>query len=351
MGSKSSTSAPVSNTSQADNRVAIGNDGASVGAFGSYYRDSSSATASAWNSGNTNSVDTRVSDSSVRDYSTRYADNSSRTFDDHSLQDFSSQFSDSSNRSTTVTDNSSRDNSTRWTDNSSRDNSTKWTDSSTRSSSVSVSDASSRDYSTTLTDSSSRNWWQDASTTDASQRNYLYDSSNRSSNSDSSSRNWWQDASTTDASQRSYAYDSSNRSSTDSHNVTNVTTTDAGMVEIAKLTTGLQHAITENQGDAVKTIARFGSDAITTQAQAATNLFATGSAEAGKAWGHTIDASSELIDRLLTTAQGTITGAQTVARDAIQSYQPTDNANAGNMKIAIIGAVAMIAASLLARRA
>lgn len=303
MGSRSTTSAPTSTTMQADNRVAIGNDGASVGSFGSYYRDQS--TASAWNSGNTSSIDTRVSDNSVR------------TFDDHSLQDFSQYFSDSSNRSTNVSDSSSRT----W---SSADNSNR---------SVNVSDTSSRDNSTKLTDSSSRTW--SSSTADNSNRSI--------SVSDTSSR----DSSThlADSSSRSYLYDSSNRS------VTNITTTDPGLVEAAKFTSALQQAISENQGDAVKSIARFGSDAITRQSQAATDLFATGSAEAGKAWGHTIDASSELIDKLLTTAQGTITGAQSVARDAISSYQPSDSATAGNYRAAIIGAVAIVGAALISRRA
>lgn len=290
MGSKSNTAAPTTTTSQADNRVVLGNDAASIGAFGTYMRDSGNSWADLSNVGNTSTVtnDMGISDSSVR------------TWDDHSLTDYSSAFTDNSNRAVTT----------------------------------SVTDQSVRDFSTQLSDSSSRS--------------YAYDGSNRSTTSTAYTSD------SRDSSSRSYALDSSNRSTTDSHNIFNYTTTatDAGAVEIARMGSALQQALSEGQGDAVKTIARFGADAITSQAQAATDLFATGSAEASKAWGHTIDASAEMIDKLLTTAQGTITGAQTVARDAISSYMPSENkAMDSSTKVAIIGALAVLAAAFITKRA
>lgn len=115
-------------------------------------------------------------------------------------------------------------------------------------------------------------------------------------------------------------------------NANNTTTTtynafDPGAIELAdhsaRLTAGLQQAIAESQGDTVTAIAKFGSNAITTQAQAATDLYATGSAEAGKAWGHTVDVAGELLDRLMTTTAGVSASAQSVAANAIQAYAPS----------------------------
>lgn len=146
-----------------------------------------------------------------------------------------------------------------------------------------------------------------------------------------------------DSSTRSSSVD--NRSTVDSRNqsTVNYTGTDGGAVKIAQFNSALLEAVSSNQGDTVKTLAQMGARGITDQARAATDLFATSSTEAGKAWGHTIDKSSELIDRLLTTAQGTITGAQTVARDAISSYQPTENKTAGTMQYSLLAAAAIAA--------
>lgn len=146
-----------------------------------------------------------------------------------------------------------------------------------------------------------------------------------------------------DLSTRSSSVD--NRSTVDSRNqsTVNYTGTDGGAVKIAQFNAALLEAVSSNQGDTVKTLAQMGARGITDQARAATDLFATSSTEAGKAWGHTIDKSSELIDRLLTTAQGTITGAQTVARDAISSYQPTENKTAGTMQYSLLAAAAIAA--------
>ncbi len=289
MGSKSSTSNPTTTTSQADNRVAVGNDGANIGSFGTYKRNSDNS--SAWNSGNTsNSNNTNQTSFDVYD-------SSSRDYSDHSVKSWSDarDFSNRSTNSTSfqVNDSSSRDNSDRRTFTDSRDLSNR----STTSNSFQVNDSSSRDSSDrrTFTDSRDLSSWTDS-----------------------------RDMS-------SYSY----------------TGTDGGSVQIAQFNAGLLQAVSENQGDTVRALAQMGARGITDQAAAATNLFATGSAEATKAWGHTVDKSSELIDRLLTTAQGTITGAQTVARDAISSYQPTENKTAGTMQYALIAAAGIAAIFIL----
>lgn len=246
MGSSSSTTSPSTTTSQQDNRVAVGNDGASVGAFGSYYRNQTSA--SAWNSGNTNTNEFRVDDSSVHDFSTKIADS----------RDLSTRIADSHD----------------------------WSDSSVRNTSSSIGVTDSRDLSTYFSDSSARDY--------------------------------------------------SNRS------VTNVTGTDGGSVQMAQWNAQLLGAVSEQQTDAVRLIAKMGADGVSRQAEAATSLFATGSAEASAAWGHTVDKSYDAIDKLLTSAQFTVAGAQTVARDAISSFQPTANAEAaGSSRIALYAGLAV----------
>lgn len=181
---------------------------------------------------------------------------------------------------------------------------------------------------------------------------YALDSSDRST------RNSWLDASDrsswssnySDSSQRNLSTsisDSSSRNS-DDHSVINYTTTDGSAAEIARYNAALLSGVSMDQTEATKTIAKFGTDAIGTLSQAATNLFATGSADAAASWAHTIDKSGELIDHLLLTAQNTVTGAQGIAGAAIASYQPTANKDSGELsKIAMYAAIAGVALVLL----
>lgn len=135
------------------------------------------------------------------------------------------------------------------------------------------------------------------------------------------------------------------------HNITNVAYSDPGAVQLGAMNAGLLQAVSENNGETVRALAKMGTDSLATSAAAATDLFATGSGNATQAWGQTIDAAGELIDRMMTNASATITGAQTVARDAISSYQPSDNkASDTQMRIALLGAAAVLAAALLTRR-
>lgn len=144
--------------------------------------------------------------------------------------------------------------------------------------------------------------------------------------------------------------DLSNRSTT----TLNYTGTDGGAVDgavqLGKLNAGLLQALGEDQGDTVKVIARMGVDNLNTTAGAATNLFATAADNTAASWTHTVDKSADLLDRMLTNAQATITGAQTVATDAMSAYQPSDNKTADTMKYAVIAAAA-IAALYLMRKA
>lgn len=193
-----------------------------------------------------------------------------------------------------------------------------------------VQDSSSRD--------SSQHW------TDLSSRDY----SDRSTRTTSSNTSFQvNDSSSRDSSDRRTFSDSRDQSDRSTYTVSN-TGTDAA--RIVDLNNGLLHAVNSSNGDTVRLLTAMGTDGIRTQAQAATNLFATGSAEASKAWGHTIDQASTVIDKLLQSASSTITGAQTVARDAISSYQPTDNKTADTtMKYALL-AIAGVAAILILKK-
>ena len=122
--------------------------------------------------------------------------------------------------------------------------------------------------------------------------------------------------------------------------------TDGGAVQIAKFNADLLSSVSENQGDTVRLLAQMGADGISRQAGAATDLFATSSTAASAAWGHTIDKSAELIDSLLSTAQGTVAGANAVATKAVDSFTPTANKQADAFKYAAIAAGVLIAFKL-----
>ena len=156
----------------------------------------------------------------------------------------------------------------------------------------------------------------------------------------------------TDNSDRSFVADSSQRNistsvqdSSQRNRTTNSTSyytgTDGGSVQIAKLNSELLGSVSQSQGDTVKTIGKFGFDSLTAASRAATDLYANSSTGAGAAFGHAVDKSSELIDKLMTTAQNTTLGAQTVARDAMKSYQPPAAQNASTMRYALIAAAAV----------
>lgn len=157
-----------------------------------------------------------------------------------------------------------------------------------------------------------------------------------------------------DSSQHNTAYTDARSSSSYSdsgHNVTNIAYSDPGAVQLGAYNDALLQAVAESQGDTVKAIAKMGTDSISSSAAAATDLFATGSANATKAWGQTIDTASELIDRMMTQASNTVTGAQSIASQAIDSYQPSENkASDTQMRIALLGAAAVLAAALITRK-
>jgi|KBSMisStandDraft_5_1062788.scaffolds.fasta_scaffold458015_1 hypothetical protein len=143
----------------------------------------------------------------------------------------------------------------------------------------------------------------------------------------------------------SYAVDSGN-SWWSSSSTTNIGT-DGGAVQIAKFNADLLSSVSQDQGDTVRLIAAMGADGVARQAEAATDLFATSSTAASAAWGHTLDASGELIDKLLQTAQGTVAGANAIASQAVASYTPTENKNADAIKYAAIAVAVFVAFKVL----
>lgn len=190
--------------------------------------------------------------------------------------------------------------------------------------------------------------------TDASDRslNYAFtDSSNRSTTDNSIALGIHDDRDL-------YQLDSSNRSSsnvlTDSSNrsvsTVNNTGTDPGLVRLAELQAGLAGAVAEQQTDAVKSIAAFGSDSIARMGESVTNLYAVAGNNSSKAWEHTIDASASVLDRLFTGAEANSAAASQVANAAIASYTPSENKSTDAMKWVAIAAVVIGGAAFLFRR-
>lgn len=133
-----------------------------------------------------------------------------------------------------------------------------------------------------------------------------------------------------------------------SHDVSYTTIgTDGGAVKIAEFNAQLLRELSQDQGDTVKLIAQMGADNFTKQTQAATDLFATSSTAAERAWTHTIDESSEIMDRLLLTAKDTISGANAIASQAVSSFEPTENKSADTIKYAAIAAAVLVGLKVL----
>ena len=260
-----------------------------------------------------------------------------------------------------IRDFSRTDNSQHWTD-----SSTYWADNSTA---VQVQDSSSRDYSQSWTDNSQRSvtdsrdlstWLQvnDSSSRDYSQQ--WSDSRNQSTTiNDSANRSFWQDLSSvfnfTDSSSRDYSQRWEDRSSTSTQ--TTITNTGTDAARIVELNAALLQAVGEDQGETVRLISRMGADSLATAGAAATNLFATSSAEASRAWGLTLDKAGEVLEGLFATAgkavSDTTNAAESVAARGFaitpggQANTSTDN----TMKLAAIGAAVVLGAIFLTRKA
>lgn len=168
----------------------------------------------------------------------------------------------------------------------------------------------------------------------------VHDLSTHNSNSFQVNDSSVHDLSTHNAFTDNSAHDSS------THSNYSFTGTDGGAVQIAGFNSQLLKSMSQNQGDTVQFLAQMGADGIAKQAGAATDLFATSSTNATAAWGHTVDASATLIDHLLSTAQGTVAGANAVASQAVASFTPTANKNADTMKYAAIAAAVLVAMKL-----
>lgn len=142
------------------------------------------------------------------------------------------------------------------------------------------------------------------------------------------------------------AFGTANSNNSTTTSVTNFGT-DGGSVQIAKFNAELLRSVADDQGETVRFLAQMGADGIGRQAESATRLNATSSATSAAAWGHTVDKSAELIDKLLLTARGTIAGANDVAAQAVASFTPTANKQADAFKYAAIAAAALIAMKFL----
>lgn len=132
----------------------------------------------------------------------------------------------------------------------------------------------------------------------------------------------------------SSSYDLSNRSVTTVNN----TSTDPGIVRIAELQSQLAGAVAETGNDTLKAVAGLGASAFNDLTGSLSNI----SSSNERAWSHTVDAASGVIEGLLTTAKDSTDAAKSLAASAIASYQPSDNKTADTFKaVGIAAAVAL----------
>lgn len=171
---------------------------------------------------------------------------------------------------------------------------------------------------------------------------WSYDLSNNSTNvfsSDSSNRST--NVFSSDTSNRStnndFFSDSSNRS------VTNITGTDAGVVDLARIQAGYGTDLARGQTDAVKAVAGFGASTIDRMGDSATRLFEQSASNSAQAWGHTVDVASETLSKMFDSSTATLKAAQGMASSAMSTYQPAENKSAEIMKYAMFAGVALAA--------
>lgn len=156
---------------------------------------------------------------------------------------------------------------------------------------------------------------------DRSTSSIAYDSSNRSTS--------------------SYQLDSSNRSTTN----TTINATDPGAVRLGELNAQFLGAAAGAQSDAVKAVAGLGAEAFRDLSATSANTWGANE----RAWSHTVDAASGVIDKLLTNAQGSTDAARAIAGAAISSYQPAESKAGDALKwgaiaAAVIGGVLLMKA-------
>jgi hypothetical protein len=127
--------------------------------------------------------------------------------------------------------------------------------------------------------------------------------------------------------------------------------TDPGIAQIASLNDQLLATLGDQQGDAMKVIAGLGSDTIKQLGESATNLYSQSEQNSATAWSHTVDASQEVIDKMFSAAGNVLNAGTTLAQGAMQTYQPADSKASDNqVKIALLGAAAIVLAAFIAKK-
>lgn len=155
---------------------------------------------------------------------------------------------------------------------------------------------------------------------------WSYDLSNRSTNLlDTSNRstNLWSD--------------SSNRS------VTNITGTDPGVVDLARIQANYGSDLASGQTDSVRAIAGFGASSLASMGDSATKLFEQSSSNSAQAWGHTVDVASEALNKAFDTSTATLKAAQGMASSAMATYQPAEKSTADTTKYLMLAGAALAA--------
>lgn len=222
-----------------------------------------------------------------------------------------------------------------------QDSGVRLVDSGNTTSFYSLTDAANRSVNTSVSDNDSTSYayaWADSS-------NRSVNNSGNSSSAYNVSTNTSTNTSTDD--RDAYSYDSSNRSTTNTTTTVYNTGTDGGAVKIAELNADFLQAIGESQLDSVKAIGAQGAESLRNMGELLSNSYEVAGSNNTKAWSATLDASSALVDKLLTQAGKTTDSARAVAESAITAFQPTENKSSDTTKWIGLAAVGVVGLLLL----
>ena len=190
-----------------------------------------------------------------------------------------------------------------------------------------------------VSNSGNSSWFQSLS--DIGNTSYSSNYSSRTSNVDSGNTSIVDSRSTSTT--NTDARNLSNTNSGNTSSVINYTGTDGGSVRIAELQSQLMGAMSENNIDAVKTLARMGSGI----GDSAYELAAQTSANSMALSTHMLDLTGELIDKLATGTGNAVAENAAVAQSMTASATAAASSGAQMQRVMLIGGAVLLALIVL----
>ena len=124
------------------------------------------------------------------------------------------------------------------------------------------------------------------------------------------------------------------------------TINNAGADRIAELNSQLLGQISETSNDAIKTIAKLGTDG----AAGLANLYQSGGANVTKSLDGLLELTDRVTGRLIDSAAASGDGAQALAKSALTAYQPPDSKQGETLQRLGYAAAAVVVGVLLFRK-